>query len=197
MRPYTTREYNDYPYVIMTSDKVWNPSILTDHSFTENTPNLLHLLPHDDYDVEGEYIRTHGTEHRPSPLSFDLGFGSDDDPITTLHDNGIAEFDEFVADSIFEDAIQQEEDFDELFHDPDEENSAFWLNDAEFLHNECLARCVNAALRESGISYGISSSDKIDLCNLDMYEVNKMDTYISGQRNGVPHQWLASSPYAL
>ena len=55
MRPYTTREYNDYPYVIMTSDKVWNPSILTDHSFTENTPNLLHLLPHDDYDVEGEY----------------------------------------------------------------------------------------------------------------------------------------------
>ena len=55
MRPYTDQEYIDYPHVIMTSDKIWDPTIFdntidpNDPSFVKNTKNLLHLLPHDDY----------------------------------------------------------------------------------------------------------------------------------------------------
>ena len=69
MRAYTTDEYNTYPHVIMTSDKEWDPTLFdnevdpTDPSFIENTPNLLQLLHHEDYDVKGEYMRAHGSSH--------------------------------------------------------------------------------------------------------------------------------------
>jgi len=175
----------------MTSDKIWDPSIFdndidpNDPSFVENSRHLLHLLPHQDYDLEGYYIRSHGTDHQASSPSTDLGFGTDDDPSDTIRKNDIVDFDDFVAANLFEDAVQFEDDTEELFFDPEnEEDAAFWLNEAEYQHNECVARCVNAAIRENALSFefddGACTLDMSEIDNLDVYEVNEIKLLANG-----------------
>ena len=62
MRPYTKHEYATIPHVMMTSNKPWNPSYCDNDidpaypSFYNNTLNLIQSLPHEDYNVHGEYI---------------------------------------------------------------------------------------------------------------------------------------------
>jgi len=103
---------------------------------------------------EFEYIRAHGIKHQSSSPSNDMGFGTDD-PSDTILKNNIADFDDFVADNLFEDAVQSEEDMEDLFFDPEnEEDAAFWINEADYLYDECLAWCVNAAIRENATSFG-------------------------------------------
>jgi hypothetical protein len=129
MRAYTTDEYHTYPHVIMTSDKIWNPNIFdndvdtTDPSVIANSRNNLHMLPHPDYDLEGEYIRAHGTEHQSSSPSNDLGFGTDDDPTETMLKNEEDDFNDFVGNDLFEDAVQYEEDMEELEETEDREDT--------------------------------------------------------------------------
>ena len=191
MRAYTTDEYHTYPHVIMTSDKIWNPNIFdndvdtTDPSVIANSRNNLHMLPHPDYDLEGEYIRAHGTEHQSSSPSNDLGFGTDDDPNETILKNEDEDLDDFVADDLFEDAVQSEDEMDDLFFDPENaDDEAFWLIEAEYQHNECVARCVKAAIRETALSFDFEHGD----CNLDLpaidgfnvYEVNEIEFLANG-----------------
>ena len=109
MRPFTQSEYDTLPHVIMTSDKVWDPSIFdndvdpNDGSFLAANPEQLHLLPHDDYNVHGEYIRAHtadmiatgNTDDPDAPVGVLVNSDTDDD----------SELDDFVDSEIFEDAI--------------------------------------------------------------------------------------------
>lgn len=46
----------------MTSDREWNPDIYDQEVNIENLPRQLHMLPHADYNTEGEYIFTAQTE---------------------------------------------------------------------------------------------------------------------------------------
>ena len=62
MRPYTADEFHNHPHVIMTSEREWDPRVfdnLIDPTNPEynavKKPNHK-LLPHEDYDVTGEYI---------------------------------------------------------------------------------------------------------------------------------------------
>jgi hypothetical protein len=65
LRPYTRTEYRELPHVIMTSPEEWNPRIFDNDvdpdssNFKQANPVNSHLLPHDDYDVRGEYIGAH------------------------------------------------------------------------------------------------------------------------------------------
>ena len=68
MRRYTEEEYFKYPHVIMTSDQIWDPRKYDNYidpkseKYKAANPINLHLLPHDDYNVEGEYIGVHHNE---------------------------------------------------------------------------------------------------------------------------------------
>eukprot|EP00531_Pseudo-nitzschia_arenysensis_P008891 CAMPEP_0116125882 /NCGR_PEP_ID=MMETSP0329-20121206/6042_1 /TAXON_ID=697910 /ORGANISM="Pseudo-nitzschia arenysensis, Strain B593" /LENGTH=1908 /DNA_ID=CAMNT_0003619941 /DNA_START=154 /DNA_END=5877 /DNA_ORIENTATION=+ len=70
MRTYTRTEFKKLPHVIMTSDQVWDPRVYdnrvspNDQSYKQANPKNLHLLPHDDYDVKGEYIGANFTENK-------------------------------------------------------------------------------------------------------------------------------------
>ena len=62
MRPYTEEEFHTLPYVIMTSEKEWDPRVF-DNLIDPTDPNYNavkrpnhKLLQHDDYDVNREYI---------------------------------------------------------------------------------------------------------------------------------------------
>jgi len=52
----------------ISSDKVWDPSIFdndvdpNDTSFFSTNPEQHQLLPHDDYNIQGEYIKAHNTD---------------------------------------------------------------------------------------------------------------------------------------
>ena len=63
MRPFTTTEYAELPHVIMSSDKVWDPSIF-DNDVDPNDASFFSAnseQPHDDYNIQGNYIQAHNT----------------------------------------------------------------------------------------------------------------------------------------
>ena len=86
MRPYTPHEFMNTPHVIMTSDQVWDATYADnyvdpcDPSFVDNTLNAFHFLPHDKYDLFGEY-----TAYSASNLDA----------------NGSVDFDEYLASNLF------------------------------------------------------------------------------------------------
>jgi hypothetical protein len=64
MRPYTNKEWNSLPHVVLTGDGNWNPSVL-DHSLTDNEqwydavsdfPDAMEGSP---FDAEGNYRNLH------------------------------------------------------------------------------------------------------------------------------------------
>jgi len=96
-----------------------------------------------------------------------------------LASNGCADFDEFTAGRLFEDAIEDYQDQDKLFpadYSPKSTKSAaFWLNDAEYFHHESVACCVNAAMR-SHIT-DIPSATNLAVHSLDMFDIHETNTY--------------------
>eukprot|EP00532_Pseudo-nitzschia_australis_P001585 CAMPEP_0168196100 /NCGR_PEP_ID=MMETSP0139_2-20121125/20298_1 /TAXON_ID=44445 /ORGANISM="Pseudo-nitzschia australis, Strain 10249 10 AB" /LENGTH=564 /DNA_ID=CAMNT_0008120177 /DNA_START=193 /DNA_END=1883 /DNA_ORIENTATION=+ len=135
LRPFTTKEYDTLPHVIITSDQKWNPTVFdndidpsSDQFTSENPPNL-HLLPHDDYNILGEYMRaTNATIDPPHIPPSSVQF----------HDNVIIT-DPFTNDEIFEDAL------DDIPPDDDVEFK-FWVPDHEYSHTETIARCIHTAM---------------------------------------------------
>ena len=96
MRPYSEEEFLNTPHVIMTSDEEWKPDYADNEidypSFVSNSPNNFHLLPHDKYDVFGQYtanLAANGSvefdEYLPSDLFLTLA--------SNLKANGSADFD--------------------------------------------------------------------------------------------------------
>ena len=127
----------------MTSDQVLDPSYCAndidpaDPSFYENTPNVLHCIPHVGYNVHGEYIHAFHTNvfvpildsapvptttaaaaHVP-PAHTVLRPASNTllspDPMDDLASNGCAKFDEFTAWCLFENAVEDYLDQDQFF----------------------------------------------------------------------------------
>jgi hypothetical protein len=129
MRPYTDDEYSSLPHVIMTSPQVWDPRIFDDiidpNEATTILPEQLHKLPHQDYDVRGEYVLSSIRSSNQSLLTF----GS----------NGNAEFTQFVQ-------LPELDNQDDIV-DPTASPATvdFWLHEAEYCHNEAIARCVYVA----------------------------------------------------
>jgi hypothetical protein len=128
MRPYSTAEYDQLPHVIMTSDKMWDPRVF-DKDVDPNDPidsDKLTHLPHQDYDLQGEFI--HASNRIIAPDE---------------HHHSI-EFDEFVSDELFEDAVD-----DINLAPPDPVSVDFWLHESDYIRNETIARCVHSAIVSS------------------------------------------------
>ena len=128
MRRYTQSEYDTLPRVFMTSDKEWDPTIF-DQDIKISNDQRLHMLPHENYDVEGEYI---GNEHIQFTPTTD-----------TLHGNGVVNFTEYVA------VDSKKEDHDASNNDSQNANDSiftFWMNETEYSHSESIARCMKAAV---------------------------------------------------
>ena len=68
MRPFTNKEYETLPHVIMTSSQPWDPRMYDNYvdpesnTYKQVKEQNLHLLPHDEYNVKGEYIGVHRTD---------------------------------------------------------------------------------------------------------------------------------------
>ena len=96
MRPYTNKEYEQLPHVIMTSDEEWNPRIFDNEidpnssQYQQANPVNRKLLPHEDYDIYGEYIGVNQTEQGvpQTDQCNDLDFWVDHDDY--LHSEAIA-----------------------------------------------------------------------------------------------------------
>ena len=131
MRKYTTEEYFKYPHVFMTSDKDWDPSVYNlnvdpnDPSFRTKYSEQLHMTPHDDYNLEGEYIQNCGDLDRNGHVNFT-------DWVKTEHNNNNKN----------NDTIDKEH----ATCDDNKDDAPFWLNDREYNHHETIARCAKVGM---------------------------------------------------
>ena len=180
------------PHVIMTSDEEWKPDYADNEidypSFILNSPNNVHLLPHDQYDVFGEYTANLAAN---GSVDFDEYLPSDLFPTlaSNLEANGYADFDEFTTDELFEDAMQDAPPLDDLFYDDDPDAATFWLQDSDYYHNETVARCVYAAAHgKPSISSalhtpGLLSVNRTAIADadvIDCYGVHEIELLASG-----------------
>ena len=125
MRPltFTTTKWKTLPHVMMTSDKIWDPTVFdvdVDPNSTEflaSHPEQLHKLPTPDFNMLGEYIRVNKLLH-----------------------NGTIEFDEFISGELFENAIQEED-----HTDNDEDSFQFWMHDEDYQHQQTISRCMHSS----------------------------------------------------
>ena len=123
MRSFTDEEYLKLPHVIMTSDKEWDPTVFDQHydiqSMSKQLPQELHLLPHKDYDLTGEYVHQ-------------LRITDDN-----LEVNGHVMFTEHVQ--------LHGETYLPNSHTDDDSNFEFWMREQDYQHHESINRCIKAA----------------------------------------------------
>ena len=99
-----------------------------------------------------------------------------------LASKGFADFDEFTAGCLFEDALEDYLDQDKFFSiDASPKSAAFCLNDAEYHHHESVTRCVNATLGSQ--SPALSAADLFGLHETNTYSVHELKFLA----NGSPH----------
>ena len=125
MRSFTDDEYQKLPHVIMTSDKDWDPTVFDKHydinALAKQMSQELHLLPHKDYDLTGEYIHHHEVTSNQHPVIA----------------NGHVTFTELIDTNGFVTDHTQPSETSTDF--------AFWINDEEYQHLETINRCVKEA----------------------------------------------------
>jgi hypothetical protein len=126
MRPYTEEEYKELPHVIMTSDMVWNPrtfdSVIDPYEAASKLPQQKYMLPHRDYDLYGEYTISNLRTSNQSILAFGQ--------------NGQVNFEEYIT---------MEHELEEPITPHETANVDFWVNEAEYITNETIARCIRVA----------------------------------------------------
>ena len=123
MRPFSQKEYKELPHVIMTSDKEWDPgkydAIVNPNDIfaVDHFGDQLHMLPHKDYDLQGECIQFH------------------DDAVN----QGSIHFHEYVS---TEDTMTSPASSDNKEIETDPVTIDFWMNEHTYQHNETIARCM-------------------------------------------------------
>ena len=162
MRKFTAKEWKEYPHVIMTSDCDWDPTICDrDIDFTtyfQQTPDQLHMLPHKDYDLKGEYIRTNTT----------ILTNNHDD----LRKQGHIQFTDYIeVDGIPTPAIQSSLETNQHDSQPDFQ---FWIDSTDYEHSETIARCMK---------FGLQQYQSIDIYDTNVVSSSKPRIHTPSKRD--------------
>lgn len=136
MRKFTPEEYQNLPHVIMTSDKEWDPTIFdTDVDpnsmlSTTSLPQQLHMLPHADYDLQGEYVDTLHQLH-------------------SMANNGHVAFTEYVDHDDINPHDSENSTDEDNFHQSQvlQSNFPFWVHHTEYERSGIIDRCVKTGTK--------------------------------------------------